>query len=274
MNSDVSLFEMNSEKMRNEDDNNKDGDDSKVIDVTPRGSAISDEDSTIGNENDDLLQRYSPGRDVHVRRFREQEDDQQRYEEYLKQSVSQIYFQRIGWLIALLLLQSFSSFILASFEKLLSEHIIITLFLTMLVGSGGNAGSQSTVIVVRGIATGDIPRSRIAQVLWKEFRVGLILSGSLGLVGFFRVWMYRLIHPLVPPSDLILTQELFAISLSLACIVLVSVIIGTLFPLFLHFVMGLDSANAGPSVQVVMDIVGVLITCIICQIVLPSSRKI
>jgi Mg/Co/Ni transporter MgtE len=194
--------------------------------------------------------------------------------EYLTTSVYSIFKHRIGWLIGLLLLQSFSSFILATFEKLLSEHIIITLFLTMLIGSGGNAGSQSTVIIVRGIATGEIPKSKIKEVLWKEFRVGLMLSLTLGFVGLMRVVLYRLIHPgNADLTRLAITDELLAITISLMAIILVSVVVGTALPLFLHFVLEIDSAHATPTLQVTMDIIGVLITCLVCQIIMPTSSS-
>ena len=189
--------------------------------------------------------------------------------EYMTTSVLELFVQRIGWLVGLLLLQSFSSFILATFEKLLSEHIIITLFLTMLVGSGGNAGSQSTVIIVRGIATGDIPKSKLVDVVWKEFRVGVLLSVALGFVGFARVLIYRLVHHSDPQT--MVGREIIALTLSLMAIVMVSVVVGTLMPLFLHFILRVDSAHASPTMQVTMDIIGVLITCLVCQIFLPSK---
>jgi Mg/Co/Ni transporter MgtE len=223
---------------------------------------VNEDDSVIEDEYDEETQTTLP-----VTRNRQKNDTR----EYLSASIVKLYLERVGWLVALLMLQSFSSFILASFEKLLSQHIIISLFLTMLIGSGGNAGSQSTVIIIRGIATGDIPKSKIMDVLWKEMRVGLLVSVSIGFVGFLRVLFYRLITPENLSTGMI-AQELTAITLSLIIIVFVSVVVGTLLPLFLHFTLQLDSANvASPALQVLMDIIGVTIVCVVCQIVLPTK---
>ena len=68
----------------------------------------------------------------------------------------QLHFARRRWLLGLLVLQSSSSFVLDRYEGLLKEHIFVTLFLTMLVGAGGNAGNQSAIKVIRGLATGTL----------------------------------------------------------------------------------------------------------------------
>ena len=67
--------------------------------------------------------------------------------------------KRAGVLIGLLIFQSCSSFILASYEQLLRKHTVVVFFMTMLVGAGGNAGNQAAVLVIRGIATGATPPS-------------------------------------------------------------------------------------------------------------------
>ena len=71
--------------------------------------------------------------------------------------------KRAGVLVGLLVFQSCSSFILASFEKLLQKHSVVVFFLTMLVGAGGNAGNQAAVLVIRGLATGDITAKSYAR---------------------------------------------------------------------------------------------------------------
>ncbi|KAL0481594.1 magnesium transporter [Acrasis kona] len=190
-------------------------------------------------------------------------------DQYWESSVWKVVRQRSTWLIFLLFIQSFSSFILASFEKLLSKHVIITLFLTMLIGTGGNTGAQSTVLVVRGLATGVITKDKIKKVIWKEARIGLVLSLILCVIGAVRVLVHDVFKLVNGSSDQIL-PELFALTLSLFLIVWISVIIGTGLPLFLHFVLKWDPANAGPTVAVMMDIMGVFIICLVCATVLGT----
>ena len=94
---------------------------------------------------------------------------------------------RLIWLGGLLLLQSLSSVVLDANKELVQEHLAITLFLTMLVGAGGNAGAQASISVIRGIATGRIRKENQYSVLIKECCIGLFLAVTLFFVGFGRV---------------------------------------------------------------------------------------
>jgi len=162
------------------------------------------------------------------------------------------------WLLGLLIVQSTSSFVLDQYQELLREHIVVTLFLTMLVGAGGNAGNQSAIKVIRGLATGSIKVSwqSVKNTLTEQAAVGLLLGGGLSLGGFLRVYATN--------GDL---SNASAISVSLFLIVMTSVVLGSGLP-FALAKLGIDPANAGTSIQVVMDILGVAITCVTCQLVL------
>jgi len=166
---------------------------------------------------------------------------------------------RAGWLIGLLIFQSLSSFILARNESLLQHHGVIVQFLTMLVGAGGNAGNQASVGVIRGIATGAINKSNEKQVLRREFAMGLALSAILGLAGFVRAKVF-----LVP------WLETIAITASLSMIVIISVAVGAILPLCMLKV-GIDPAHSSTTIQVIMDITGVMITVHVCSLMLDSE---
>lgn len=169
-------------------------------------------------------------------------------------------YDRGKWLIGLLVLQSSSSFVLDSYQDLIREHLVVTLFLTMLVGAGGNAGNQSAIKVIRGMAMGSITPSldSLTSVLRQQVAVALILGTSLSAAGWFRVY--------VTNGDVINST---AIALSLFLIVCTSVIVGTLLPFGLARA-GQDPANAGTSIQVLMDVLGVLITCTCCHYILDE----
>lgn len=162
------------------------------------------------------------------------------------------------WLVGLLVLQSSSSFILDSYQELIKEHLVVTLFLTMLVGAGGNSGNQSAIKVIRGLATGSMTTSAdsIRKVLRQQASVGLLLGTLLAAAGWIRVF--------VTNGD---ATNATAISLSLFLIVLASVLAGAALPFGLARA-GIDPANAGTSIQVLMDVAGVCITCITCHFVL------
>jgi len=166
---------------------------------------------------------------------------------------------RGGWLVGLLAFQSCSSFILAHNERLLQTHPTIVYFLTMLVGAGGNAGNQATVRVIRHLALGNLDRGKREYVL-KEVLMAIALSFVVGFMGFLRVTFFSSVsHP-----------EAVAVTTSLMLIVFISICTGALLPLLFH-VMGIDPANSSTSIQVIMDISGVLITCYTATLLLDSA---
>jgi len=169
-------------------------------------------------------------------------------------------YDRGKWLVGLLILQSSSSFVLDSYQELIKEHLVVTLFLTMLVGAGGNAGNQSAIKVIRGMATGSIVPSldSLMHVLQQQISVAFILGTSLSVAGWMRVYLTN--------GDV---RNASAIAMSLFLIVCTSVVVGTLLPFGLAKAK-LDPANAGTSIQVIMDCMGVLITCVCCHYVLDT----
>lgn len=172
-------------------------------------------------------------------------------------------YSRILLLSVLLILQSGSSFILQSFSDLISQHILITMYLTMLVGAGGNAGNQAAVLMIRRLAGSK--SFSLRSVLVRETFAALIIGCAVTSIGFLRVWIEE--RGAFLPS--------FTIGLALFCIVTSSILLGTLLPVILQRLFHLDPAHAGPIIQVLMDILGVCITCAIGQSVLvkPSSSK-
>ena len=165
---------------------------------------------------------------------------------------------RLVWLTGLLVFQSASSFILEHHHDLLKRHLVVLSFLTMLVGAGGNSGAQAAVAIIQRIAAGRISsREQVLGVLAREALMGGALSCALFFVGLARVFLSH--------SDL---YESLTIAVALVVIVFLSVVVGAALPLFFHFVLGIDPAHAGSSVQVIADIVGVATTCTIASIVL------
>lgn len=167
--------------------------------------------------------------------------------------------ERAGVLIALLIFQSCSSFILEDYEVFLMRHSVIVFFLTMLVGAGGNAGSQAAVLVVRGLATGEISAKNAVGYVLGEATMALVISLLMVLFGYARVVLFG-------DSQL----DALAISCSLFCIVFSSVLIGSTLPLLLHR-CHVDPAHAGATIQVIMDLMGACITCVICSIILEDE---
>jgi len=167
---------------------------------------------------------------------------------------------RSTWLVGLLIFQSCSSFILARNDELLQQHPVIVHFLTMLVGAGGNAGNQASVRVIRGLAMGTLHAKNIRQFLIREFHMAVTLTAILSAAGFLRAAVLAQTN----------VQETLAITSSLALIVFTSVCLGALLPLLLQR-MRLDPAHSSTTIQVVMDILGVVFTVHVSLMVLSST---
>jgi len=177
---------------------------------------------------------------------------------YFQTSFWKLIAQRSPWLIGLLFLQSISSIIMRSYQVVLDNNIILAFFLTMLIGTGGNAGNQSGALVIRGLATGEIGKKNRFKMLLREFGISLVMALFLGSISFIRVI-------LTPESTLLAA---FAISTSLVFIVIASMVLGTFLPILFER-MKIDPAHsAAPFLATLMDIVGILIYCVVASNIL------
>ncbi|MDU1912289.1 magnesium transporter [Fusobacterium sp.] len=109
-------------------------------------------------------------------------------EEYLKESVFSLAKHRIIWLLVLMISATATGIIIRRYEEVLQSVVILAAFIPMLMDTGGNAGSQSSTLIIRGIALGEIQLKDIGKILWKEFRVSLIVGVTLAVVNFLRIY--------------------------------------------------------------------------------------
>lgn len=174
---------------------------------------------------------------------------------YFETSFLKLMYQRSYILIALLLVESFSSTIIKAYELTLCGFLMY--FIPMLVSTGGNTSSQSSALVIQGLAAGEIYESNMRKFLWRELLMAIALATILGLAAFARVYI-----------SVGKIFESLTVSLSLSMIVLVSVMLGSLIPLVLKK-LNIDPAfSAGPFLATVMDILGVLIYCLMSKFIL------
>lgn len=166
-----------------------------------------------------------------------------------------IVFQRVVWLVPLLMLQSASAIFMDRFQLLPS----LMLFGTMLTGTGGNVGNQSATLMVRGLTTGEFNFKNKFSILWRELRVSICT----GLVLVFSTAARILLL-----NSNVSLKELLVICLTLFSIIVTSTLVGAYFPIFLER-FKIDPAHAAaPFIATVMDIVGILIYCGIASWVL------
>ena len=163
---------------------------------------------------------------------------------------------RLPWLFASWIGGIFAASIIGTFEHMLESIIALAAFIPVIIGMGGNIGTQSSTIIVRGIATGRIEIGSELKVMWKEVRVGIILGALYGLLlGAFAKFRFIDADPMLG----------VVVGLSIGCSMLLAVAVGTFVPMFLRKV-DIDPAIAsGPFVTTSIDILGVLFYFVIAE---------
>ena len=174
---------------------------------------------------------------------------------YLKTGVFETYLKRIPWLLILMVSAAFTGIIISSFENALAASVALTAFIPMLMGTGGNTGSQSSVTIIRGLALDDIAFKDIFKIVFKEFRVALLCGLTLSVVNFIKLYLFDM---MLLGSDI--TIEIAVIvSLALFLTVILAKIIGSVLPLFAKLV-GFDPAvMASPFITTIVDALSLLV---------------
>ncbi len=174
---------------------------------------------------------------------------------YLKTGVFEIFKNRIPWLLILMISSTFTGLIINSFESALASSIILTSFIPMIMNSGGNSGSQSSVTVIRSLALGDIEFKNIFKIMFKEFRVSLICGIVLAVVNFGKI---LLIDNLIFGEGVSLMVAA-VVSITLFFTVVIAKLIGCSLPL-LAKKLGADPAvMASPFITTIVDAISLLI---------------
>lgn len=177
---------------------------------------------------------------------------------YLKTGVFETFKARIPWLLFLMISATFTGAIISSFEARLADCIALVAFIPMLMGTGGNAGSQTSVSVIRALSLGDIEFKDILKVIWKELRVAVIVGIALGVINFVKLYLvdYLWLHTFDTTSELV---EMITICLTLILIIIVAKLLGAVLPIVAKK-CGLDPAvMASPLVTTILDAVSLLI---------------
>lgn len=181
---------------------------------------------------------------------------------YMKTSVFGLYKKRAPWLLILMLSATFTSAIISSFEAVLANVLILSSFIPMITGSGGNAGSQASVSVIRALSLGEIHFKSIFLVLWKEFRVSILCGITLAAANFVKLLLF----------DLNGQENAFmialVISLTLVGTIIMAKLVGSSLPLLASKV-GFDPAvMANPLISTVCDSLSLLIYFGVAKLIL------
>ncbi|OQX28693.1 MAG: magnesium transporter [Spirochaeta sp. LUC14_002_19_P3] len=170
--------------------------------------------------------------------------------EYLDSSVPQLIWRRLPWLILLLLTGTITTNVLAGYERLITQFAFLALFIPVITQTGGNSGTQSSTLMIRGLATGSLNFRLIGRALLKELMTGLIIALATGLVIFLR-------SILLPPG--VGVTEACAIGVSLGVVVLFATLLGCVVPFIIDKFGGDPAVAAGPLMSTLIDVAGLTV---------------
>ena len=168
---------------------------------------------------------------------------------YMKTGVLETWKKRIPWLLLLMVSATFTGRIIASYETALSACMVLSTFIPMLMDTGGNAGSQASVSIIRGISLDEIQFADLPGVIWKEARVSLLCGATLSAANFVKLMLFDRVGVMVA----------LVICLTLIVAVFVAKIVGCTLPMFAKKV-GFDPAvMASPFITTIVDALSLII---------------
>jgi len=168
---------------------------------------------------------------------------------YMKTSVIEIWKKRIPWLLFLMISATFTGKIIASFEDALSVYVVLTTFIPMLMDTGGNAGGQASVTVIRGLSLREIEFSDYLKVLWKEMRVAVLCGITLAAANFLKLMLIDRVSLMVSA----------VVCLTLFIAVFLAKVVGSMLPMAAKK-LGFDPAvMASPFITTIVDALSLLV---------------
>ena len=168
---------------------------------------------------------------------------------YLKTGVFQLAKNRIPWLLILMLSSTITGGILLKYENAFAAVPLLVSFVPMLMDTGGNCGSQSSTMIIRGMAVGEIAVTDILRVVWKEVRVGVLVGVVLSLVNFIRLMLQY-------PGN---TMICLTVVLSLFCTVVAAKTIGCVLPIAAKTLKMDPAIMASPLITTIVDAVSLMV---------------
>ena len=184
---------------------------------------------------------------------------------YLKSTPFELFKNRFPWLSMMMVSATFTGLIMTSFEDALAKVIALSAVIPMLMGTGGNSGSQSSVTVIRGLSLGELSFKDIGAVLWKELRTAVLCGLGLAIVCFAKIW---LIDKMLFGNEEITLMVDLVVCCALCVTVIIAKAVGAVLPMVAK-VLGADPAvMASPFITTIVDAVSLLVYFLFAKLIL------
>jgi magnesium transporter len=190
-------------------------------------------------------------------------------EPYLEMPILKLFKKRITWLVVLFLGEMLTATAMGYFEDEIAKAVVLTLFIPLIISSGGNSGSQASTLIIQAMAVGEISISDWWRVMRREIISGILLGSVLGLIGFLRVIAWSQFFPNVYGPHYFFIA--LAVGLSLVGVVLWGTLGGSMLPIVLKKLGADPATSSAPFVATLVDVTGLIIYFSVAYILLQGT---
>ena len=177
-------------------------------------------------------------------------------EPYLEMPLFKLFRKRIGWLVILFIGEMFTATAMGFFEDEIAKAIVLTLFIPLIISSGGNSGSQASTLIIQAMAVDEISVKDWWRVMKREISSGLMMGTLLGLIGFTRVAVWQQFTHIYGPHWIFIG---LTVGVSLIGVVLWGTLSGSMLPMLLKKLGADPAVSSAPFVATLVDVTGLII---------------
>ena len=185
---------------------------------------------------------------------------------YIRSSAWELFKNRIPWLLLLMVSATFTGMIITAFEDALAVQVVLTAFIPMLMGTGGNSGSQSSVTIIRALSLDELKLVDLPRVVWKEIRTAVLCGLALAVVCYLKLWLVD--GKLLGNGD-ITPQVNLVVCLALFVTVLSAKIVGAVLPMAAKALKLDPAVMASPFITSIVDALSLLVYFLFAKMLLP-----
>ena len=184
---------------------------------------------------------------------------------YLKSTAFELFKNRIPWLLLLMVSATFTGLIINSFEDVLAAQVALTAFIPMLMGTGGNSGSQSSVTIIRALSLDELRFIDLPKVIWKEIRTAVLCGVVLSIVCFIKIW---LVDRLLLGNEAITLMVDTVVCLALLVTVLLAKLVGAALPMAAKALKLDPAVMASPFITSIVEALSLLVYFLFAKMLL------
>ena len=184
---------------------------------------------------------------------------------YLRSTPAELFKNRAPWLLLLMVSATFTGLIITAFEGALAAQVALTAFIPMLMGTGGNSGSQSSVTVIRALSLGELNLKDVWKVIWKELRTAVLCGIALAVVCFAKIWLID--RTLMGNESITLLVDA-VVCLTLAVTVVIAKLVGCTLPLAAKALKLDPAVMASPFISTIVDALSLLVYFLFAKMLL------